>query len=266
MKWLMIFYLLSFSFFNQANAEMEIISIKNRPATEIKDLLLPLLQTEERAVASGSSLILRATPERLFEIQRIIDSLDSPQVNLIITVVQGRDISATQFNIAAKLQARIKSTDSVNKSFRFDAKIRKTQSNDQKQNTQVLKTMDGQPAYINIGSLHPIQTTQTYPSPYGYPAISTQTQLLETGTGFSVTPRLTGDAQVILDIAPWSEHFRDNKIETQGMNTTIRVQLGKWIEIGGNTENYRSDSISLLSEVRTTRKQKIHILIKVEKN
>ncbi len=265
MKALVILFLLTFSLFNQANAEMEIISIKNRPATEIKNLLLPLLQPEERVVASGSNLILQAAPERLFEIQTIIEKLDSAQENLVITVVQGRDISAEQFNIAARVQAKINSNDSANKNFRFDAKIRKTKSKDQKQNTQTLKTIDGQPAHIKIGTVRPIQDVYIHPSQYGNPAITSETRYLETSTGFIVTPRLVGQDQVILDIAPWSDNYNHQQIDTQDMHTVVRVRLGEWLEIGGNTENYHSDSTTLLSETRTTRTQNMHILIKVDK-
>lgn len=258
-------FLLVFSLTEKALAEMEIITINNRPATDIENLLLPLLQPEERIIANGSNLIIRTTPERLVEIQGIIEKLDTPIENLIITVVQGHDISADQFNIAAKVQARITTNDKANQSFRFDAKSRKTKSKDQQENTQTLKTMDGQPAYIKVGSAHPIQDVQIHPTGYGYPALSTRTQYLETSTGFAVTPRLAGQDQVILDIAPWSDNFRNRKIDTQGLHTTIRTRLGEWIEIGGNTENYRSDATTLLSEVRTTRTQDMHVLIKVEK-
>ncbi len=265
MKGLMIFCLLTFSLFNQANADMQVISIKNRPATEIKELLLPLLQPDERIVASGSNLVLRATPDRLFEIQRIINNLDTPQENLLITVVQGSDISAEQFNLAAKVQAKINPTDRVNNSFQFNAKIRKTKSKDQQQNTQTLKTIDGQPAHIKIGSAHPVQDVYVTPSRYGYPAVTTETHYLETSTGFVVTPRLVGQDQVILDIAPWSDSYNHQQIDTRDMHTVIRARLGEWIEIGGNTENFQSDSSSLLSEVRTTRTRNMRVLIKVDK-
>jgi hypothetical protein len=265
MKWLIIFSLLTLSLFNQTNAEMKVISINNRPASEIRDLLLPLMQPDERAVASGSNLILRATPERLLEIQSIIGELDLAQENLLITVVQGRDISAEQFNLAAKVQAKVNPTDIVNRSFQIDAKIRKTKSKDRKQNTQTLKTIDGQPAHIKIGSAHPVQDVYVSPSRFGNPTVTSETHFLETSTGFVVTPRLVGNNQVILDIAPWSDSFNHRQIDTQDMHTVVRVRLGEWIEIGGNTENFHSDSSSLLAEVRTTHSQNTRVLIKVDK-
>ncbi len=59
-----------------------------------------------------------------------------------------------------------------------------------------------------------------------------QHNTIEATTGFEVTPRLVGQ-QVELDVAPWSDRFNNQgQIETQGANTTIRVNLGEWVDLG----------------------------------
>jgi type II secretory pathway component GspD/PulD (secretin) len=264
MKSLLFTLFLLFSTVSQA--VMEIITVNNRPALEVKILLAPLLQPEDVVVANGANLIIKTSPERLIEIQEIISKLDTPLENLIITVVQGRNISATEFNAAANFKAQISTRNSYRNPVQINARLRHTKNNNITDSTQTLRTLDGQPAYIKVGNVDPVQNIQYHPSIYGYPAISTQTQYIETSTGFAVTPRLTGNNQVILDIAPWSDQIGNNRqISTQGAQTTLQIQLGEWIELGGNIENSQSTTRGILSEVRSTQTQNMHILIKVEK-
>ena len=245
---------------------MEIITVNNRPASEVKTLLAPLLQPEDVVVANGANLIIRTTPERLIEIQQIISKLDTPLENLIITVVQGRNISADEFNAAANFKAHITTRDSYRNPVQVSARLRQTKNNSTTDNTQTLRTLDGQPAYIKVGNVDPVKNIQHHPSNYGYPAISTHTQYIEASTGFAVTPRLTGKNQVILDISPWSDQMGNNRqISTQGAHTTLQAKLGEWLEIGGNIENSQSTTRGIMSEVRSTQTGSMHILIKVEK-
>ena len=245
---------------------MEVIAVNNRPASEVKELLAPLLQPGDVVVANGANLIIKTSPERLHEIQKIITNLDTPLENLIITVVQGRNISADEFNAAANFRARISTRDSYRDPVQLDARVRQTRGQTISDNTQTLRTLDGQPAHIKVGDVNPVQNIQYHRSRYGYPAISTHTQLIETSTGFAVTPRLTGINQVILDISPWSDQMDNNRqISTQGAHTTLRAELGEWIEIGGNIENSQSNTRGILSEVRSTQTRNMHILIRVDK-
>ncbi len=261
-----IIFTLFLFFSTVSQAVMEIITVNNRPASEVKTLLAPLLQPEDVVVANGANLIIRTSPERLIEIQEIISTLDTPLENLIITVVQGRNISADEFNAAANFKAHVSTRDSYRNPVQINARLRQTKNNTITDNTQTLRTLDGQPAYIKVGNVNPVQNIQYHPSAYGYPAISTHTQYIETSTGFAVTPRLTGNNRVILNISPWSDQMSNNRqISTQGAQTTLQVQLGEWIELGGNIENSQSTTRGILSEVRSTQTQNMHILIKVEK-
>jgi type II secretory pathway component GspD/PulD (secretin) len=261
-----IIFTLFLLFSTVSQAVMEIITVNNRPASEVKTLLVPLLQPEDVVVANGANLIIRTSPERLGEIRGIISKLDTPLENLIITVAQGRNISADKFNAAANFKVHISNRDSYRDPVQVNARLRQTKSNSITDNTQTLRTLDGQPAYIKVGNVDPVQNIQYHPSLYGYPAISTQTQYIETSTGFAVTPRLTGNNQVILDIAPWSDKMGNNRqISTQGAHTTLQAKLGEWLEIGGNIENSQSTTRGILSEVRSTQTGNMHILIKIEK-
>ncbi|MFZ2405872.1 MAG: hypothetical protein WAW41_12090, partial [Methylobacter sp.] len=84
-------------------------------------------------------------------------------------------------------------------------------------------------------------------------------------TGFEVIPRLAGQ-QVILSVAPWSDKMNGRgQIETQNAQSTIRVNLGEWVELGGSGENSSSSSNGALVNTRQIDKSQMHILVKVDR-
>ena len=244
---------------------MEVIALKHRPAAEIQPLIAPLLDPSDRIIANGFNLIIKTSPENLAEIQRLINKLDSNLINLLITVVQGRNISADDFNASARINAKIALDDPANSRIDLKAHYYQTKSNDAVDNTQTLRTVEGRPAYIKVGKVHPVENIQLYSTGFGRPVVATGTEYIETTTGFAVTPRLSAD-QVMLTIAPWSDRMKNSGlIETQGAQTTVRARLGEWIEIGANAESSRHNKDGRLTEIRRTRTDNMHILIKVDK-
>lgn len=245
---------------------MEVIELKHRPAAEIQPLVSPLLDSSDVVIANGLSLIVKTTPTRLQSILEIINKLDTGLNNLLITVVQGRDISAEEFNAQAKFQANYNIHNPENSQIRLKGRYHQSNSKNRVNNTQTLRTLEGRPAYIKVGKVNPVEQVQLYSQGFGYPAIaSTHTDYIETSTGFAVTPRLTAE-DVLLAIEPWSDRMQNNGvIQTQGAATNIRTQLGVWVEIGGNTEDTRMHRDGITSEIRRTKSDSMRILIKVDK-
>ena len=244
---------------------LEVISLSNRPASEIQPLLSPLLEITDQVIADGSNLIVRTTPERLAEIKTLISKLDVRQSNLIITVIQSRQTTADELNAAARVQLNIPVDDLSKSSGRISGHVYPTQDQHANENTQTIRTMEGNTAYIKAGSTYPTQNVQIYNySGYGYPSVSTSTEFIEATTGFAVTPRLAGQ-QVILDVSPWSDKMnRRGQIQTQDAQSTIRINLGEWVELGGIGENSNSSSTGNFSTIRQTSKNQLHILVKVD--
>lgn len=139
--------------------------------------------------------------------------------------------------------------------------------------TQAVQTYDAEsgstfpadPFQPDAGA-QPTPTPTPTPTPgYGYPVIFNNTQFIETTTGFAVTPRLAG-RQVVLNVAPWAEKMNmQNQIQTQDAQSTVRINLGEWIELGSTGENSNSSTSKNTSIIRQTSKNQMHILIKVDK-
>lgn len=248
-----------------AETTLEVIPIYNRPASEIQPLLSPLLEYTDWIGADGSNLLVRTTPERLAQIKALIDQLDIPQHNLLITVIQSNHTTADRLNAATRIQLNSPVNKPSKSGIRLDSRYYQTQDNNANESTQTIRTLEGNTAYIKTGNSYPVQNIQLYPGAYGYPGVSSRTEFIAATTGFAVTPRLAGQ-EVILEIAPWSDNMNARgQIETQGAQTKVKVKLGEWIELGTAGE-YVQDNTSTRSAHRwQTGENSLHILVKVDK-
>jgi type II secretory pathway component GspD/PulD (secretin) len=243
---------------------MEVITVYNRPASELRPLLLPLLENTDQIVANGDSLIVKTEQERLETITNLIRKLDNPLNNLLITVIQSRDATAEQLNAGVGFDVNVPLNNPGNTSGRVEGYYNQFQGRNNNQNAQTIRTLEGVPAHIKAGNVVPITNYQVYQDGYGYPYQSRSTQLIEATTGFEVTPRLIGQ-QVELDVAPWSDRFnRNGQIETQSANTTIRANLGEWVDLGGIEESGQSSGNSNFNYNQQSRQNNLHILVKVD--
>lgn len=237
---------------------IEVIPLTNRPAFEILPLLAPLLGNTAQLIDNGSNLLVKTTPDKLAEIKAIVSQLDVRQSNLVITVMQSRQTTADELNAAARVQVNVPTGDPSRSSGRIIGHLYQTQDKDADQNTQTVRTMEGVPAHIKAGNVYPRQSISTY----GY---ATTTELAEATTGFAVIPRLAGE-QVILSVSPWSDRMNGRgQIETQNAQSTLRMNLGEWVELGGVGENSSSRSNSALVDTYQVGGSQIHILVKVDR-
>lgn len=241
-----------------AETTIEVIPLANRPAFEIIPLLTPLLGNTAQLVDNGSNLLVKTTPDRLDEIKSIVKQLDVRQSNLVITVKQSRQTSADELNAAIKAQLNIPADNPAMSGGRVIGHSYQTQDRDASENTETVRTLEGVMAHIKAGSVYQRQNF----SIYGYPTTSDTT---EATTGFAVIPRLAGQ-QVILSVSPWSDKMNGRgQLQTQDAQSTLRVNLGEWVELGGIGENTSSRANSTTVNTRQTRDNQMHILIKVDR-
>ncbi len=259
-----------------AETVIEVIPLFNRPATEIQELLNPLLENNDHVIADGANLLVKTSPERLGEIIMLIDKLDTPLNNLIITVIQSRHSTAEELNAAAKVTLDHQRNGRLKSSGQISSKIYQTEEQSSTESTQTIRTMEGKAAHITVGKTYPTQNIQInnygYGYGYGYPAISTSTGFIEATTGFEVTPKLveanprSAKQQVILDVSPWSEKLNTSgQLETRNAQSTLKINLGEWVELGGSNEDSHSSSNGNLVTVHQTNQNNLHILVKVDK-
>ncbi len=245
---------------------IKVVPLNNRFASDIQPLISPFLEDSERIIATRSNLIIKATPFRQKEIKKLIDQLDTRLNNLTISVIQSNTETAESLNASANIRINIPRNGHAPLSTRFRGRFANTDELNQSDSHQKIQTLDGKEAFIKTGGIHPVENTSIHHSDYGYSTISKNTQLIESSTGFRVLPRITGN-QVTLDISPWSDNMTNNgQLSTQSGHTTIRVDFGQWVEIGGVDEQRHHSSYGSLSRHHSTKNKQMKVLIKVEKN
>lgn len=253
-----------FSLAALAESVVEVITVYHRPASELEPLLTPLLENTDRIVANGDSLIVKTTVERLPTISQIIRKLDNPVNNLLITVIQSRDLTAAQLNAGLGFSIHTPLHNPAKAEGYLGGYYNQNQGFKGSQQTQSIRTMDGAPAYIKTGNVLPVPNYQVYRDGYGYSYENRSTQLVEATSGFEVVPRLAGQ-QVILEVSPWSDRFGNRRqIQTQQAATVVRVNLGEWVEIGGvELSGYRTGN-SPFGYSRQENQTWLRILVKVD--
>lgn len=246
-----------------AQTVIEVIPLFNRPAAELQPLIAPLLEPSDSVVGNGFSLIVKTNPARLAEIKSLIKKLDTAPVNLSIKVIQSKDQTAEQLNAAANINVKIPINHPAEVKGGISGYVQQQQRSSHTE--QSLKTLEGKPAYIKVGSHHPIRYSAVYDSGYGRRTVASNTQYIEATTGFAVLPRLNGD-EVTLEISPWSEQMQQGGvIETQSAQTTLKTKLGQWLEIGTINEVSQATGSGLFNVEQGSGENLIRILVQVEK-
>jgi type II secretory pathway component GspD/PulD (secretin) len=261
--------------------QLEIIPLKHRPAATLIEQLRPLVKEPGSITASGNQLIIRSNRDELAQLHLLIDELDTPLAQVLISVRHGDrvGVSTKGYNTNSTItsgkstitigndgnQKRISKNGGLTTTIDKSTAIinRSTGSRNNNQVSQVRAT-EGYPAYIHTGQQVPITTR----SGYGYQRQYDQ-EYKDVLQGFYVTPRLVGENTVTLQIRVTHDqvkdaHKRDKTIETQGYQSTISGQLGQWISLGGiNLSDNKTDS-GLGRSYSTKRSQDMNLYLKID--
>ena len=264
-KILFLFFSIFFTTYSIADdMVIKVVPLNNRFAPELQPLISPLLENSEYLIANGASLIIKATPARQNELRKLIEQLDKKLSNLTITIIQSNSKTADSLNASANIRVGTSQLNKSSLSRRLRGRFADAKKSSYSESQQQIQTLDGKAAFIKTGKIHPIHNISIHSSPIGYTSVSSNTQYIEASTGFLVTPRLSG-SQVILEVSPWSDKMQNSGVlSTQRSHSTIRVNLGEWVEIGGINEQSQSSATRNLSHSYSTRQKKIRILIKID--
>lgn len=250
-----LFIALFFVFGNAfAQQEMEILPLKSRSPDQVLPVLLPMLEPGGVLTAANQQIFLRASKRNREEIKRVLAAIDLPLRQLIIRVSQTRD--AGDSNRGGNVDGRLV----VGSKTSVDARARvwDTRSQRQESGSQMIQTVEGGKAFIQIGHSLPLPMRQVSYGPQG--TVVTDTVVYhDIGQGFYAEPHLAGD-RVTLEISQQSDtllNSRSGVAQVQRLSTTVSGRLGEWIQLGGSGQQKSGDERGALSlstrELRDTR-------------
>lgn len=231
--------------------DIHVITLKHRTAQELIPVIRPLLDPTDAVSAIDYRLLVRTSPKRLADVERVVQQLDVAQRNLTLTVRQGSqaenrgtsqglsgEVDVGQHGRVTLPRSTADDRGAVIEHQRGDARLRyqtRTERGSASDNrTQTLRVQDGKAAYIRLG--------QSVPHVKRIIALSGRQLAVVQGveyqnvvTGFEVLPRVQGD-RVQLEITPRLSSLADpaaGLANFQELRTTVNVRLGEWIDLGG---------------------------------
>lgn len=235
---LVVFFYMGMAFAEPSDLVVQVINLDYVPANKMITELKPFLLPGDIVNGTGNRLILRVSKETLTQIKTIIQAMDVPPVVFSVSIQQGNTDGI----------------DTSNSSTVYSASSR-TKSG----NAQSVTVLNGQSAFVSMGSERPIITSVS--GGYGYdnnngggnrhhghggnhnnnnnynynnsdPGITYEQK--EERQGFYIRPVLVGDKVKITikrtrqQVSPTNDQASDN----QALGTTTVIPLDKWVKLG----------------------------------
>ena len=273
-KLLLILLLMSCCAF--AETEFKIITLQHLFASDLLPIIAPMVGTDGAANGMNNQLIVRATPERMLEIEAIVAKLDVTRVNHKITVKSSNNVQSQQERTEATGAVKVGKVTIGNDSGRNDrhakpnsgrVDVDRNSSNSSQNSNQFVSVLDGERAFIKVGQIVPF-TQEWLTITRRYMQIVATTDWREISTGFAVRPHTIGDPnnkQVALEITPRIAKLNGNgTIDFEDLKTIVNVKLGDWVDIGGTMQTNDDVSRKILGVQSVSSQQQSSLVIKVE--
>ncbi len=220
-----------------ADTQLKIFQLRHRFAEDMLPTVSPLVGPGGVASAMGDKLIVRASPERLVEIERLVASLDTERKTLRITLNRTVDVRNDSREIG--VSGSVRGGDVVVQTADRRGVIRggvvvqagQHESTAREQSSEFLNVLEGGAAVISVGQYVPFTETWAVLT-RRYARLQTTVSFHEISTGFSVRPRVLGDV-VELEVTPRVFSLSGGVIEFEALSTTVSVRPGEWFDLGG---------------------------------
>jgi type II secretory pathway component GspD/PulD (secretin) len=251
--------------------ELEVIELRWRLAEEVVPVVQPLVAPGGVLTGTDRMLFVRTSPANLEQIRQAVAALDRRPRELTVSVGQGTVSRSAGSDVRGA--ARLGSDDvrvgvnvppGAGTGIAVGARSGSQQAN--LSNVATVRTLEGSEAWIAIGQVVPLATTQAVPGRRG-PVVYQSTEFRAVSTGFYATVRVSGE-YVTIEISPRQQRLRSATIgpvvETAGSASVVRGQLGEWIELGAVDESSGGSSGGLLVWGRHTAESRYSAWVRVD--
>ncbi|MES2501519.1 MAG: secretin N-terminal domain-containing protein [Pseudomonadota bacterium] len=255
-----------------AETEFKIITLQHRFANDLLPTITPMVGLDGTATGIDNQLILRAQPERMREIEAIIEKLDATRVNRRITVSnslqQDSQSATTEASGTVILDTGRAGNVTISNTKRRQMNggnivIERNTSSTRQTGNQFINVLDGERAFISSGQIVPF-TQEWLTITRRYIQIDRVSDWREVTTGFAVRPRTIGNL-VEVEVTPRiSSINQQGFIDFEELSTVVRLNLGEWLDIGGTMQNKDEISRKILGSQSISNSLNSRLLIKVD--
>lgn len=231
--------LLSLAMVGPCPAQIKVLALKHVVAEEILPVVRDVLEGQGKVSTWDNRLIINASAEEIATIEEVLQQIDLPPTMLRISVRQENRQSqaGTRANLSSEPTAGMAGADVAAAS--VAAPGARQLGNTAEQTTQTLRLRDGSKGFILMGEKVPyvrefLLLARRY-ADYGQTV-----EFQAVNTGFWVRPILERGFAT-LEIRPYLEGFQRSSARMMGMPSavqlqelvcTVRVPLGKWVDLG----------------------------------
>ena len=259
--------LMSLSLSAPAETALQVITLQHRFADDLLPTIIPMVGIDGTATGMRNQLILRASPDRMHDIEMIILQLDVARVNRRITINTNsnsqKQFNRTESNGKIKIGNVTISNDRRTTANTANVEFERQHSSQNNNSSQFLNVLDGERAFIRVGKIVPF-TQEWVTMTKRYIQVDRITDWREVSTGFAVRPRTIGN-QVELEVTPRIASLNSQGyIDFEELSSVLYVSLGEWVDIGGTMQNHDDVSRQILGRQHSTLSQNSNLMIRVD--
>jgi type II secretory pathway component GspD/PulD (secretin) len=245
-------------------AEVVVIKINYRTASDILPLVQPLLSPEGKAAfdRGTNAIIVNDTSESVAKIRQLVASMDKPseQVRIRLRFHETGLSRDKDFSASGRV-----SGDRGSVAAGVHARARETRINRHGTTESFITAMSGNSAYIWVGKDIPFSERWIYLS-RRYARVVENVGFQRVETGFEVRPVVTGNS-VQIEIVPRISSLEDGErgvVRLTEASTTMTVPKGQWVSIGGSSEQSNEAIREILSSGSSSSRSTLSLSLKVE--
>jgi hypothetical protein len=248
--------------------ELKVITLQHRFAEDLIPTIQPMVGPEGRITGYQNQLIIRANPQNMAEIEKLVATLDAVQKNLKITISRKAEDSSQNSEISASGRKRIGDAEISTGRYprnqqgaRVDIEQRESRSFNN--NLQHITVMDGREAFIAVGEIVPF-TQEWVTLSRRYATIQNTTEFVEVTTGFAVRARSLGEI-IELEITPRVKQLNSNGfIDYESLSSIVQVNRGEWLDLGGLMQSKDEVSRAIFSRQSSRESTNNQLRVRVE--
>ncbi|MEZ4599119.1 MAG: secretin N-terminal domain-containing protein [Syntrophotaleaceae bacterium] len=228
----LILLVLGFCLFSvPARADIKVLHLRHISSNRALPMVKDLIGSSGKVTEWENKLIVNASPEEIASVEEVLSQIDVPPVMLKISVRrENRSVLAGHDNLGLPPVDRPPGNKSSNLNL----------GNSLEETEYFLRVQEGLQGFLLVGQSVPfIREMAVLAHRHAGYRQNLDFQLIN--SGFWVRPVLVGE-MAHLDIRPHLEGFQKNSagltgmpspIDLQNLETSVRVPLGRWVDIAG---------------------------------
>ncbi|PFG52916.1 hypothetical protein ATG98_1984 [Marinobacter sp. LV10R520-4] len=243
-----------------AASQSRAYNLNQRPAADVAAQIRDLYE-EVNVTVVGQKIVARGETRLLDEIDQIIQQLDVATAQLRISVQSREDIGGKRSGGGVNLtQNNTSSSRNIinSNTVTISAQSKTTRSSGNRERSLVVQ--DGQSAQISAGQIRSLPFAAR-----GGRNPAVLLQLVETRSGFVVTPRMISPQNIELSIMSFEQDAPALPgYDTEALMTIRQVQPGQWVSLGGVDRSESRENSGIVYQVNSSENRSSEIRVRVD--